>query len=415
MKNKSIQIFPQFIYLFLLSVLFLPLDGYSQTPALIPYQAVLRNPDGSVMGDIPVSITFRIHDNTPSGTVLFEENHITNTTTQGLIGLNIGGGTVVTGTFSNINWGNGGKFLQVLLNTGSGSSTTVDLGTQQMMSVPYALYAEDVKVRVSASGDSLFIGEAYSIVPGVSAANVVGLSNYGSVLLPGNTSCINAFISVTGCNGVDSLLYNGAYYDLVEIGGQCWFAENLSTTLYKDGTNIPNVTGSAAWGALTTPSYCWYNNNSSLISSYLDGKMGALYNAYAVETNNLCPTGWHVPSDCEWMYLENHLGLNVSEQMMAGWRGSSINLAGQLKTVSGWTSPNAGANNASGFSAIPAGIRMGTASATFAGINNYSYWWTSSSYDASSYWSRSMYYSEQNLERASIAKRAGYSVRCVKD
>jgi uncharacterized protein (TIGR02145 family) len=140
-----------------------------------------------------------------------------------------------------------------------------------------------------------------------------------------------------------------------------------------------------------------------------------LYNAYAVETNNLCPTGWHVPSDCEWMYLENHLGLNVSEQMMAGWRGSSINLAGQLKTVSGWTSPNAGANNASGFSAIPAGIRMGTASATFAGINNYSYWWTSSSYDASSYWSRSMYYSEQNLERASIAKRAGYSVRCVKD
>jgi hypothetical protein len=90
------------------------------------------------MANAAVTITFKIHDNSATGTVVYEETHTTTSNAQGLVILNVGGGTALTGSFGNINWGNGNKFLQVLMNAGNG---VVDLGTQQMMSVPYALYA----------------------------------------------------------------------------------------------------------------------------------------------------------------------------------------------------------------------------------------------------------------------------------
>jgi len=184
----------------LLTFLFLAISAvvFSQAPQSIPYQAIIRNTDGSTMANAAVTITFKIHDNSATGTVGYEETHATITNAQGLVSLNVGGGTAMTGTFSGIQWGTGSKFLQVLMNAGNG---VIDLGTQQMMSVPYALYAEDVNVRVSVTGDSLFIGDQVSIVPGVSAANPANISNYGSVLLPGNTTCQNEYISVTGCGG----------------------------------------------------------------------------------------------------------------------------------------------------------------------------------------------------------------------
>ena len=182
----------------LISLVASTLQGISQAPQSIPYQAVVRNTDGSTMANAAVTITFKIHDNSATGTVVYEETHNNNTNAQGLVSLNVGGGTAMTGTFSGIQWGTGSKFLQVLMNAGNG---VIDLGTQQMMSVPYALYAEDVNVRVSVTGDSLFIGDQVSIVPGVSAANPANISNYGSVLLPGNTTCQNEYISVTGCGG----------------------------------------------------------------------------------------------------------------------------------------------------------------------------------------------------------------------
>ena len=86
-------------------------------------------------------------------------------------------------------------------------------------------------------------------------------------------------------------------YKIVKIGDQIWLAENLKTTKYQDGTAIPNVAVAATWEGLTTGAYCWYNNNET------DNKKtyGALYNWYAINTGKLCPTGWHVPSDAEWI------------------------------------------------------------------------------------------------------------------
>jgi hypothetical protein len=95
--------------------------------------------DGSVLSNAPITMTFKIHDVSATGTVVYEENHTTNSNAQGLVTLNVGAGTAITGTFNSINWGNGAKFLHVLMNAGNG---VVDLGTQQMMSVPYALHSK---------------------------------------------------------------------------------------------------------------------------------------------------------------------------------------------------------------------------------------------------------------------------------
>ena len=124
----------------------------------------MRNADGSVMASSAVNLTFMIHDGSATGTIVYQESHSLNSNAQGLVSCVVGSGVVSQGNFASINWGGGAKFLHVMMGS-------TDLGTQQMLSVPYALYAEDVSVRVSVTGDSLFIGDQVNIVPGVSAAN----------------------------------------------------------------------------------------------------------------------------------------------------------------------------------------------------------------------------------------------------
>ncbi len=389
-----------FTYLFLV----ISATIIAQAPQSIPYQAVVRNTDGSVMADAAVTMTFKIHDNSATGIVVYEENHTATTNAQGLISLNVGNGVVVLGTFSGVNWGSGSKFLHVLMNAGSG---VVDLGTQQMMSVPYALYAEDVDVRVSATGDTLFIGSNYSIVPGVSAANPVSISNYGSVLLPGNTTCQNEYISVTGCGGQDSLLYYDRYYSLTEIGGQCWFAENLATDKYSNGDNIPTGLSNIQWQNTTSGAYVFYNDDIANDVNY-----GKLYNWYTtVDTRGVCPTGWHVSTACEWDYLVMHIG---------GYLGSG----GKLKSTAGWWLNGL---NTFGFNAMPgscyyfdSGVDSGVY--YFGGnspIGSSAFWWSSSSINISDASLRciSMAMGSNDLSPLFLSniKNNGFSLRCIKD
>ena len=93
---------------------------------------------------------------------------------------------------------------------------------------------------------------------------------------------------------------DGNTYKSVIIGTQEWMSENLTTSRYSDGTSIPNVTpGGYEWENMTTGAWCNYNNSSTNDASY-----GKLYNWRAVETEKLCPTGWHVPTDAEWFLLK---------------------------------------------------------------------------------------------------------------
>ena len=96
---------------------------------------------------------------------------------------------------------------------------------------------------------------------------------------------------------------DGNIYNTVKIGNQAWMAENLKTTKYNNGTEIPLIVDKPAWEALMTGGYCWYNNEDVNKNIY-----GALYNWYAVNTGNLCPIGWHVPSYNEWDILAAYLG-----------------------------------------------------------------------------------------------------------
>jgi len=191
---------------------------------------------------------------------------------------------------------------------------------------------------------------------------------------------------------------DGNVYHTVTIGTQVWMAENLKTTRYNDGTAIPFVTDSIAWSHLTTPGYCWFNNDSATYGN----TYGALYNWYTVNTGKLAPTGWHVPTDSEWTVLTSYLG------------GDSV-AGGKLKDTGTtyWQSPNTGATNTSGFTALPAGGRL--ANGTFFDIGTYSFWWSSTAYDVIYSWYRIMLFSAANVSSNNFYNTSACSVRCVRD
>ena len=121
---------------------------------------------------------------------------------------------------------------------------------------------------------------------------------------------------------------DGNTYSTVTIGTQIWLGENLKTTKYNDKTEIPLVTDDTEWEGLTTPGYCWYNNNSSYKNTY-----GALYNWYAVNTGKLCPSGWHVPSNTEWTALEDYL---IANGFNYDGSDTGNKIAKSLASASGW-------------------------------------------------------------------------------
>jgi uncharacterized protein (TIGR02145 family) len=199
----------------------------------------------------------------------------------------------------------------------------------------------------------------------------------------------------------------GNTYKTVEIGTQTWMAENLKTTEYSDNTAIPNVTSNSAWIKLTTPGYCWYDNDETTNKPIY----GALYNWYTVKTGKLCPTGWHVPTDAEFKTLEMFLGMNQSQADGTSWRGTDQGT--QMKNATGWKTGENGTNT-SGFSALPGGYRYRLDGA-FNNIGDLSYWWCSDEKSPSTGNYRRLDGSNAGVFREGTLESAGKYVRCVKD
>lgn len=196
--------------------------------------------------------------------------------------------------------------------------------------------------------------------------------------------------------------FDGNIYKTVKIGTQVWMKENLRTTKYRYGFAIPNVTNLTDWASTGTGAYCWYDNNIANKNIY-----GALYNWHAVNTGNLCPIGWHVPTDAEWTTLITYLG----GETVAG---------GKLKEagITHWASPNTGATNESGFTALPAACRFtGTAldPEGFAGIKSGGIWWSASEYDVTNAWASSVIFNDSKSFKGHLLKNIGNSVRCIKN
>ena len=201
----------------------------------------------------------------------------------------------------------------------------------------------------------------------------------------------------TGCNPNKVQDIDGNTYKTVTIGTQVWMAGDLKTTRYNDGTAIPLVTDFDTWASLTTPAYSWYNNDDGNKEVF-----GALYNWYVVDTKKICPKGWHVPSNIEWETLQNFLG---------GYRfaGGELKLPGTVL----WKSPNAGATNSTGFSAVPAGFRSNNGSFNFIGVSS-SWWSTAENGDThADFWV--LYYKNAFMEKNVSEKRIGFCIRCLKD
>lgn len=194
---------------------------------------------------------------------------------------------------------------------------------------------------------------------------------------------------------------DGNTYSVTTIGNQTWMAENLKTTRFNDGTPIALVEKYDDWAELILPAYCWYNNDTLNRKDF-----GALYNYYAVESGNLCPEGWHVPSDEEWKELVTTLG----GALIAG---------GALKEegTNHWKAPNSNAMNNSKFAARPGGYR--NFNGTFNLKRTYGFWWSST--EKSWYGApprgiyRELRYNDQDI-RLNIAENgSGFSVRCIKN
>jgi uncharacterized protein (TIGR02145 family) len=202
-------------------------------------------------------------------------------------------------------------------------------------------------------------------------------------------------INPTNCTVLD---IEGNNYKTIQIGSQTWMAENLKTTKYNDGTAIPNVADGSTWSNLTSPGYCWYNNDAATYKT----TYGALYNWYTVNTEKLCPTDWHVPSDAEWITLTTYLGGE-------GVAGGKLKESGTAH----WTNPNTGGTNESGFTSIAAGARdyLGK----FCDIDIREYWWTSTGYNTKDAWPRYVQYDVINVFRAYGSKANGFYVRCIKN
>jgi uncharacterized protein (TIGR02145 family) len=388
----------------------------AQAPQGFNYQATVRNSSGALITNQNVLFKFNIMLNSQTSLPVYSETHQAPTDDLGQVNLVIGTGTPTIGTFSTINWANGSYFLGIELNT---AANFVAMGTTQLLSVPYALYAN------SAGSSQATTPNLASVLAVNNGANNLQIKNLADPTDAQDALTKNYLdIQVAQLQAQITALQNANVAPLpnVTIGTQIWSSTNLDVTTYRDGTPIPQVTDPSQWQNLTTGAWCYYNNDLANNATY-----GKLYNWYAVAgihdaaslndpslRKQLAPQGWHVPTDAEWSVLINHLDPNVngSNNNVAGGKMKST---GTLQAGTGlWQDPNTAATNESGFTGLPAGYRG--LYGTFDSIGYNGNWWSSSeSSTASGAWYRHLGSNYGYAYRFNPNKRSGFSVRCLRD
>jgi uncharacterized protein (TIGR02145 family) len=371
---------------------FIELSALAQAPQKFSYQTVIRNASNQLLVGQTVGIKISIIQGSTNGSAVYSETHTPQTNANGLATLEIGGGSLLSGNFANINWANGPFFVKAETDPNGGNNYTIT-NTSQLLSVPYSLFSGNGILGVSTTGDSLLLGNGTSIIiPGISNAKSTG----GQTGITQHSCGIESVHNPAKTYGTMTD-QQGNVYKTIIIGSQEWMAENLKTTIYRNGNAIANVTDTAQWQNLTTGAWSYFNNDSQYDCPY-----SKLYNWYAVvDPRHVCPTGWHVPSDAEWTTLENYLG------------GSNV-AAGKLKSTGTqyWNTPN-DANNESGFSGLPAGARYDDG--TFNELGPTCVLWSSTEDDANDAWYRALNYYYSFVYRLNLSKVYGFSVRCLKD
>jgi uncharacterized protein (TIGR02145 family) len=394
----------------------------AQAPQGFNYQATVRNSAGDLIVNTNVYFKFNVIQGSNTAVPIFTETHYVPTDDLGQVNLVIGQGTANTGVFSELDWSLGSYYLGIELNTGSGY---VAMGTTQLLSVPYALYAENSgnstpttpNLEAVLAENNSANNQQIKDLQDPTEAQDATTKAYIDALIANLQSQIDDLDTDNSAGSITD--QDGNTYNYLTYGDQVWTVENAEMVTYRDGTEIPQVTSNGVWADTTTGAWCYYDN---------DPTKPRLYNWYAVmgihdtdpntPNKEFAPEGWHVPTDAEWTTLENYLianGYNYD-----GTTTANI-IAKAMSSTTGWnssTEPGApgndqSTNNSSGFNAFPEGYRSYNGS--FFNEVNFAIFWSSTEYSPIA-WSRSLYFDNFTLDRYYYSiKRDGCSVRFVRD
>jgi len=245
----------------------------------------------------------------------------------------------------------------------------------------------------------------FTYVCPVSGCTDEAAGNYSPEAVIEDGSC---FYGPLECGGVSTVTYDGYTYDVVAIGDQCWFAENLRSEHYANGDAIPGELSNSEWSGTSNGAQAIYNNSPVNLADY-----GRLYNWYAVDdARGLCPSGWHVPTDGEFMTLEMELGMSESQANGTSYRGTDQGT--QMKSSSE-DDPSWNGTNSSGFSGLAGGYRN-IPDGNFYNEGYTGLFWSASAIGAYA-WGRALSgeYNAGQIERFGNYQQMGLSVRCVRD
>jgi uncharacterized protein (TIGR02145 family) len=369
-------------FLFAVGFVLTVVTSFSQSPYLIPYQSLLRNGLGESLANEYVTMRFSLLDGSSDGPVIWEEIQGATTNELGLVSLSLGS----VSDLSFIDWADGALFLKVEMVQ---SMQFITLGVQQLLSVPYALYANHVNLRISSVGDTLFSGDSWVIIPGISAANAADPSDHSC----GVSGVHNPNVSYGSMTDQE-----GNSYRTVNIGAQEWMAENLNVSTYRNGDPLITDYAGSNWQNAPGGAWIFQNNDASTACPY-----GRLYNWYAVsDSRGICPTGWRVPNEDDWSALEMELGGQLSA-------GGKMKVAG----TEFWLNPNVAATNESGFSGLPGGVIYFYGD--FGNQGDLEVYWSATSFDLSSAWVRMLDFSLANIQLSIFPKTSGFHIRCMRE
>ena len=262
----------------------------------------------------------------------------------------------------------------------------------------FCFYSDTITVEVN---ETVLCDSVYN--PDVDLDNFIGLQDILAIL-----SYYNASWPPWQCG--DPLEYQGYDYETVQIGEQCWFAENLRAENYGNGEAIPADLSDSEWTGTTEGAVSVYDGDMANLSTY-----GRLYNWYAVhDDRSLCPNNWSVPLDSDWLSLEVTLGMSNVEAATTGYRGSDQGM--RMKATSTWADDGNG-SNLTGFNAVGAGIKFDSGNYDFQG--EYCYWWvrdTIVTVGTENEMYRELFKGSSQVGRGVNApSNYGYSIRCIKD
>ena len=394
----------------------------AQTPQGFNYQATVRNTTGELIINSNVYFKFNVIQGAQTTVPVFTETHYVPTDDLGQVTLIIGEGTANTGVFSEIEWSLGSYFLGIELSI-DGPNDYVAMGTTQLLSVPYALYAANSGNATATTPD---LGSVLAQNNSASDQQIKNLQDPTEAQDAATKAYIDALIAnlqsqIDNTEAASVTDIDGNTYDYIAYGTQVWTVDNAAMVTYRDGTLIPQVTGATEWSNLTTGAWCYHNN---------DPTKPRFYNWYAVmgihdtdpDTPNkeFAPDGWHVPSDAEWTTLENHL---IANSYNYDQTNTGNKIAKSMASNTGWvfSSTEIGAvsndqslNNSSEFNAFPEATRINDGSFDSDGEGFDTIFWSSTVADLGS-WYRLLNYESSSLGRGASNNQSGFSVRFVRD